>query len=90
MSVTKLGLVDATYSEVHHQSLLGNGFQQCGSSFMFYVRGFCLVGYTSAALVKVKVKVKVKVTLRLAVYRQAVRLGVDPFETHDQRIFLSN
>jgi hypothetical protein len=29
-------------------------------------------------------KVKVKVTLRLTVYRQSVRLGVKPLETHDQ------
>jgi hypothetical protein len=36
----------------------------------------------------VKVKVKVKVTLRLAVYRQSVRLGVKPLETHDQTFFL--
>jgi hypothetical protein len=34
-----------------------------------------------------KVKVKVKVTLRLAVYRQSVRLGVKPLETHDQIFF---
>jgi hypothetical protein len=33
------------------------------------------------------VKVKVKVTLRLEVYRQSVRLGVRPLETHDQRFF---
>jgi hypothetical protein len=38
-------------------------------------------------MVKVKVKVKVKVTLRLAVYRQSVRLGVKPLETHDQIFF---
>jgi hypothetical protein len=31
---------------------------------------------------------KVKVTLRLAVYRQSVRLGDKPLETHDQRLFL--
>jgi hypothetical protein len=30
---------------------------------------------------------KVKVTLRLAVYRQSVRLGTRPLETHDQRLF---
>jgi hypothetical protein len=34
-------------------------------------------------------KVKVKVTLRLAVYRQSVRLGARPLETHDQRSFPS-
>jgi hypothetical protein len=34
-----------------------------------------------------KIKVKVKVTLRLAVYRQPVRLGVKHLETHDQRFF---
>jgi hypothetical protein len=28
-----------------------------------------------------------QVTLRLAVYRQSVRLGVRPFESHDQRFF---
>jgi hypothetical protein len=34
-----------------------------------------------------KVKVKVKVTLRLAVYRQSVRLGGKPLETHNQTFF---
>jgi hypothetical protein len=29
--------------------------------------------------------VRVRVTLRLAVYRQSVRLGARPLETHDQR-----
>jgi hypothetical protein len=29
----------------------------------------------------------VRVTLRLAVYRQSVRLGVRPLEAHDQRFF---
>jgi hypothetical protein len=37
----------------------------------------------------IKVKVKVKVTLRLAVYRQSVRLGVKPLETHVQIFFFS-
>jgi hypothetical protein len=32
-------------------------------------------------------KVKVKVTLRLAVYRQSVCLGVKPLETHNQTFF---
>jgi hypothetical protein len=32
-------------------------------------------------------QVKVKVTLRLAVYRQSLRLGVKPFGTHDQIFF---
>jgi hypothetical protein len=36
---------------------------------------------------QITVKVKVKVTLRLAVYRQSVRLGVKPLETHDQIFF---
>jgi hypothetical protein len=35
------------------------------------------------------VKIKVKVTLRLAIYRQSVRLGVKPLETHDQTFFFS-
>jgi hypothetical protein len=30
---------------------------------------------------------EVKVNLRLAVYRQSVRLGVKPLETHDQTFF---
>jgi hypothetical protein len=30
-----------------------------------------------------KVKVEVKVTLRLAVYRKSICLGVKPLETHD-------
>jgi hypothetical protein len=33
------------------------------------------------------VKVKVKCTLLLAVYRQSVRVGARPLETHDQRFF---
>jgi hypothetical protein len=37
-----------------------------------------------------QVKAKVRVTLRLAVYRQSVRLGVKPLETHDQRLFQLN
>jgi hypothetical protein len=37
-----------------------------------------------------KVKVKVRVTLRLAVYRQSVGLGVTPLETHDQIFFQLN
>jgi hypothetical protein len=32
-------------------------------------------------------KLKVKVTLRLAVYRQSVRLGIKPLESHDHRFF---
>jgi hypothetical protein len=37
----------------------------------------------------VRVRVRVRVTLRLAVYRQSVRLGAKPLKTHDQ-IFLFN
>jgi hypothetical protein len=37
-----------------------------------------------------KVKVKVKVTLRRAVYRQSLRLGVKPLETHDQTFYNAN
>jgi hypothetical protein len=36
---------------------------------------------------QLKLRVRVKVTLRLAVYRQSVRLGVKSLETHDQRFF---
>jgi hypothetical protein len=39
---------------------------------------------------KVKLKVKVKVTLRLAVYRQSVSLGVKSLKTRDQKIFQLN
>jgi hypothetical protein len=39
------------------------------------------------AKLKVKVKVKVGVTLRLAVYRQSVCLGVKLLETNDQSFF---
>jgi hypothetical protein len=35
-------------------------------------------------------KVKVKVTLRLAVYRQSVRLGVKPLENYDHIFFQLN
>jgi hypothetical protein len=41
----------------------------------------------STELHSVKVKVRVKVTLRLAVYRQSVHLGVKPLESHDHRFF---
>jgi hypothetical protein len=37
-----------------------------------------------------RVRVKVRVTLRLAPYRQAVRLGTKPLETHGQNIFQQN
>jgi hypothetical protein len=33
--------------------------------------------------------VRVRVTLRLAVYRQSVRLGAEPVETHAQNLFFS-
>jgi hypothetical protein len=36
----------------------------------------------------VRVRVRVRVTLRLAVYRQSVRLGYKPLEIHDQQLFL--
>jgi hypothetical protein len=36
----------------------------------------------------VRVRVRVRVTLRLAVYRQSVRLGAKPPEVHDQRFIL--
>jgi hypothetical protein len=34
-------------------------------------------------------KVRVRVTLRLAVYRQSVLLGVKPLENHDQRFIFA-
>jgi hypothetical protein len=37
--------------------------------------------------VRVRVRVRVKVTLHPAVYRQSVRPGVKPLETHDQYFF---
>jgi hypothetical protein len=36
-----------------------------------------------------KVKVKVRVTLRLAVYRQSLRLGAKLLEAQDQRFFFA-
>jgi hypothetical protein len=39
------------------------------------------------SLSDIKFKVKVKVILRLAVYRQTVRLGAKPLEANDQRLF---
>jgi hypothetical protein len=48
------------------------------NSYLQYLQGLCQSS---------QVKVKVKVTLRLAVYRQSVRLGVKPLETHDQIFF---
>jgi hypothetical protein len=35
------------------------------------------------------VRVRVRVTLRLEVYRQSVRLGAKPLETHDQYFFIN-
>jgi hypothetical protein len=35
----------------------------------------------------IKAKVKVKITLRLAVYRQSIRLGARPLKAHKQRFF---
>jgi hypothetical protein len=34
-------------------------------------------------------RVRVRVTLRLAVYRQSVRLGAKPLETYDQYLFFN-
>jgi hypothetical protein len=39
---------------------------------------------------RVRVRVRVRVTLRSAVYRQSVRLGAKPLETHDQYFFRLN
>jgi hypothetical protein len=40
-----------------------------------------------ASSVLIQPSVKVRVTLRLAVYRQSVRLGDSPLETHDQYFY---
>jgi hypothetical protein len=40
-----------------------------------------------SAKVKVRIRVKVRVSLRLAVYRQSVRLAVRRLEIHDQKLF---
>jgi hypothetical protein len=37
-----------------------------------------------------RVRIRIRVTLRLAVYRQSVRLGDKPLETHDQYFFQLN
>jgi hypothetical protein len=52
---------------------------------------FCSEGKWNEVITRFlsKVKVKVRVTLLLAVYRQSVRLGVKPLESHDQRLFFS-
>jgi hypothetical protein len=41
-------------------------------------------------LLNLSFKVKVRVTLRVAGYRQSVRLGTRHHETHDQRNFFPN
>jgi hypothetical protein len=38
---------------------------------------------------RVRVRVRVRVTLLLAVYRQSVRPGHEPLETHDQQLFFN-
>jgi hypothetical protein len=42
--------------------------------------------YPIAASTRVRVRVRVRVTLRLAVYRQSVRLGAKSLEIHDHRV----
>jgi hypothetical protein len=46
-----------------------------------------LLQLTSLELISVLILDKIKVTLRLAVWRQSVSLGVKPLETHGQRSF---
>jgi hypothetical protein len=48
----------------------------------------CLI--TNSLLQQSALKVKAKDTLWLVVYRQSVRLGTKPLETHDQRFFQLN
>jgi hypothetical protein len=38
----------------------------------------------------IKLKIRVKFTLRLAVYRSSVPLGIRPFATNDQNLFQLN
>jgi hypothetical protein len=43
--------------------------------------------FISRMNVEVRARVRVRVTIRLAIYRQSVRLGAEPLETHDQIFF---
>jgi hypothetical protein len=50
----------------------------------------CSRRYCPASIPQLELaQVKVKVTLRLAVYRQSVRLGAKPLETHFQIFFFN-
>jgi hypothetical protein len=63
-----------------------NAHRYCQSVLVQFTIPEVLVGY-AAVTVSIKVKVKVKVTLRLAVYRQSICLGIKPLENHDQNFF---
>jgi hypothetical protein len=69
---------------MYPQFVFTGRFLVTGPNNVFCLRPYLLANITQ--LTKFKVKVKVKVTLRRAVYRQSVCLGVKPLDTHDQRL----
>jgi hypothetical protein len=82
-----------------HYPLLGNGFQLWKFPFLWVAELSAASAISFSLLISAtfnrlnqqpKAKVKVKVTLRLALYRQSLRLGAKPLETHDQRFFQLN
>jgi hypothetical protein len=85
--VTELKQLTVTKSSNHTLSLHRSTFNSSSTTTSGH-SALPLELCNLTAQAKVKVKVKVKVTLRLAVYRQSVRLGVKPLETHDQIFFV--
>jgi hypothetical protein len=64
--------------------------QALGSIFVASYNSQSMVEVFEPASTRSRIaQVKVKVTLKLAVYRQSVRLGAKPLETHDQRLFFN-
>jgi hypothetical protein len=67
---------------------LSSGFPNCPRPQLHISHFSLLTSVLSIDLTTPHVKVillKIKVPLRLTVYRQSIRLGVKPFETHDER-----
>jgi hypothetical protein len=67
--------------------LLGSGFQRRKFLILWVPELSPASSISFSLFATATQEVKVKVTLRLAVYRQSIRLGVKPLETHDQTFF---
>jgi hypothetical protein len=68
-------------------TVAGGSRQRSLSSAGLMTIFYCLTLSDSRLPSPLNFRVRVKVTLRQAVYRQSVRLGIQPFEDHNRRIF---